>query len=93
MTESYSHITIRSIQNTDSEACGRIGYEAHRSVAAEHGYPSEQPSAEFATGLINMKINDPNAWGAVAESEGRVIGSIFLNTFPLLQWLSSVPSR
>jgi predicted N-acetyltransferase YhbS len=82
MTELYSHITIRSIQKMDAEACGRIGYEAHRAVAAEHGYPPEQPSVEFATGLIEMKLNDPNAWGGVAESEGRVIGSIFVNTFP-----------
>jgi GNAT superfamily N-acetyltransferase len=82
MTEAYSHITIRSIQASDAEACGRIGYEAHSAIAAAHNYPPEQPSVEFSTGLINMKLNDPNAWGALGESEGRIVGSIFLNTFP-----------
>ena len=82
MNEAYSHITIRSIQTSDAEACGRITYEAHRAVAAAHNYPPEQPSIEFSTGLINMKLNDPNAWGAVGESEGQIAGSIFLNTFP-----------
>jgi predicted N-acetyltransferase YhbS len=82
MVEAYSHVTIRSIQTSDAEACGRIGFEAHRAVAAAHNYPPEQPSVEFSTGLINMKLNDPNAWGAVGESDGRIVGSIFLNTFP-----------
>jgi predicted N-acetyltransferase YhbS len=82
MTEASSHITIRPLQPSDAEACGRIGFEAHRAVAAAHNYPPEQPSVEFSTGLINMKLSDPNAWEVVGESEGRIVGSIFLNTFP-----------
>jgi len=85
MIEAHSHITIRSIQTSDAEACGHIAYEAHKAVAAAHNYPPEQPSVEFSVGLINMKLNDPNAWGAVGESEGRIVGSIFLNTFPPAQ--------
>src|SRR5512136_2408577 len=45
-------VTIRAILATDVEACGRVAYEAHRTVAAEHNYPSEHPSAEFSIGLI-----------------------------------------
>ena len=34
-----------------------------------------------------MKLNDPNAWGAVAENgkDHQVAGSIFLNMFPQCQ--------
>ena len=74
--------TVRPIRAEDVEVCGRIGLNAHQQVAAKHGFPPEQPSIEFATGLIKAKVSDPNAWGAVAERDGQVIGSIFLNLFP-----------
>jgi L-amino acid N-acyltransferase YncA len=31
---------------------------------------------------MNIKVNDPNAFGFVAEHEGKLLGSIFLNVFP-----------
>ena len=73
---------IRPIHGADAEACGHIAFEAHSQLAAAHNYPSEQPSAEFSIGLIRMKIGDPNAWGAVVERDGQIVGSIFLNFFP-----------
>lgn len=82
MIETYSRITIRQIKASDAETCGRIGYEAHKAIATAHNYPSEQPSVEFSTGLIRAKLNDPNAWGALAERNGEIVGSVFLNTFP-----------
>jgi predicted N-acetyltransferase YhbS len=76
------HLIIRPILPSDAEDCGRIAYEAHRTIADKHGYPPEQPSVEFSTGLVNMKLNDPNTWGVLAERESQILGSIFLNTFP-----------
>lgn len=72
---------IRPIRAEDVAACGRIGFEAHREIAARHGFPPEQPSVEFAVGLVRAKAGDPNAWGAVAERHGLVLGSVFLNLF------------
>jgi GNAT superfamily N-acetyltransferase len=51
-------------------------------VAALHNFPSEQPSAEFSTGLIKSKLGDTNVYSALAERSGRIVGSIFLNMFP-----------
>ena len=74
--------TIRGILPADVEACGRAAYEAHRSVAAAHNFPPEHPSVEFSIGLIGNKIKDPNAWSILAEENGRILGSVFLNLFP-----------
>lgn len=75
-------VTIRTLQQADAEACGRVAFEAHSTVAAAHNFPPEQPSVDFSVGLVNAKLKDPNAWGVLAEREGRILGSIFLNTFP-----------
>jgi predicted N-acetyltransferase YhbS len=74
--------TIRAIRPEDVEACGRVAYAAHRAVASVHNYPPEHPSAEFSIGLIGNKLKDPDAWGILAESDGRILGSVFLNLFP-----------
>jgi predicted N-acetyltransferase YhbS len=75
-------VSVRRMRPEDAEACGRIGFEAHGAVAAAHGVPSEQPSVEFAVRIISGKLADPLARGFVAEWHGRIVGSIFLNTFP-----------
>jgi GNAT superfamily N-acetyltransferase len=75
-------VTIRSIELPDAEACGKIGYEAHKAISSTHGYPSEQPSEEYGIGIIKMCLANPNSWGVLAEKEGKILGSIFLHKFP-----------
>lgn len=76
-------LKIRLVEENDVEACGKIGYEAHKSISSSHGYPSEQPSEEYAIGLIKMIIGNPNSYGVLAERQDKVLGSIFLHKFPL----------
>src|ERR687891_274477 len=75
-------LTIRSIEQNDMNDCGRIGYEAHKFISSIHGYPSEQPSEEYGIALIRSLLNNPNSWGALAERQGKMLGSIFLHRFP-----------
>lgn len=75
-------LVIRPIRSEDTESCGRVAFEAHHAVATAHNFPPEHPSVEFSIGLMKAKISDPNAYGAVAEWQGRIVGSVFLNTFP-----------
>jgi predicted N-acetyltransferase YhbS len=75
-------VRIRSIKKADAETCGKIGFEAHKTVSSAHGFPSEQPSEEYAIGLIEMLLNNPNTWGFVAEKDRQILGSIFLHRFP-----------
>ena len=75
-------IKIRPIKEADAETCGKIGYEAHKAVSSAFGYPSEQPSEEYAIGLIRMLLNNSNSWGFLAEKDAQILGSIFLHRFP-----------
>ena len=76
------NLKIRSIERNDVESCGKIGYEAHKTVSSAHGYPSEQPSEEFGIGLIRRLLGNPNSRGVLAERQGKILGSIFLHKFP-----------
>jgi predicted N-acetyltransferase YhbS len=75
-------LIIRSIRQDDAEACGKIGFQAHKAISSSQGYPSEQPSLEFAVGMIRTLLANPNSWGALAERDGKILGSIFLHVFP-----------
>ena len=75
-------LIIRPIEQNDADICGKIGYEAHKTISSAHGYPSEQPSKEFGIGLIRRLLGNPNSWGVLAERQGETLGSIFLHKFP-----------
>jgi len=75
-------LRIRPIEQNDAESCGKIGYEAHKTISSAHGYPSEQPSEEFGIELIRRLLGNPNSWGVLAERQGKTLGSIFLHRFP-----------
>jgi predicted N-acetyltransferase YhbS len=75
-------IRIRPIVEADVEVCGKIGFRAHMTVSSAHGYPSEQPSEEYAIGLLRMLLNNPNSNGILAEKDTQILGSVFLHKFP-----------
>src|ERR1700759_3558418 len=79
---SASPVTTRPMRSEDAQACGKIAFDAHQTVSAAHNFPPEQPSVEFAVGMMNFKLNDPNAYGLVAERDGTIVGSVFLTSFP-----------
>lgn len=75
-------LVIRSIREADAETCGKIGFQAHKAISSAHGYPSEQPSIEFAVEMIKTLLANPNSWGVLAERDSQILGSIFLHVFP-----------
>ncbi len=75
-------VRIRPIVEADVEIIGKIGFKAHNAVSSAHGYPSEQPSEEYAIGLLRMLLDNPNSYGILAEKETQILGSIFLHKFP-----------
>jgi len=72
---------IRPIEEADVETCGKIGYNAHKSVSSAHGYPSEQPSEEYAIGLLRMLLKNPNSYGILAERVSRFLAAFFFINF------------
>jgi GNAT superfamily N-acetyltransferase len=72
-------VTIRSAQAADAAECGRIIHAAFAAIADQHNFPRDFPSAEVATGVASMLIGHPGFYGVVAEQDGRILGSNFLD--------------
>ena len=71
--------TLRPATTDDAAACGRVCYDAFCAINDEHRFPHDFPSAEVATGLLRMMIDHPGFYGVVAERDGKIIGSNFLD--------------
>lgn len=72
-------LEIRTAQPEDLPACGKAMYEAFRSIAEQHNFPPDFPSAEVAGGLLGMMLGAPGFEAAVAEEQGEIVGSIFVS--------------
>ena len=72
-------IVLRPGTPADASACGTICYEAFRSICTAHGFPPDMPSAEVARELLSMLLAHPRVHSVVAEVEGRIVGSNFLD--------------
>ena len=69
---------IREGLPADAEAAGMICYEAFNAISQHHGFKPDFPSPEVARDLLRALLSRPDVYSAVAESEGRVLGSNFL---------------
>jgi|SRR5579863_1090101 len=72
-------MTIRPTNSGDAAECGRIIYAAFAAIAHQHNFPPDFPSVDVATGLASMFIGDPRFYGVIAEQDGHVVGSSFLD--------------
>lgn len=72
-------VSLRPGRPADAKACGRICYEAFGALAGQHNFPSDFPSVEVATDLMNMLLSHPRFFSVVAEVAGEVVGSNFLD--------------
>jgi predicted N-acetyltransferase YhbS len=72
------NVTIRPGNPDDAEACGVICYNAFSSISDQHNFPRDFPSPEAAIGLMSMLLPREDIYSAVAEVDGRVVGSNFL---------------
>ena len=72
-------LKLRPGRPEDAEACARICYEAFTSIARQHNFPSDFPGPEVAVGLLSMMLANPLFYSVVAESNGQIVGSNFLD--------------
>ncbi|MBL6651593.1 MAG: GNAT family N-acetyltransferase [Reyranella sp.] len=72
-------IVLRPGTAADAAACGTICYEAFKAICTAHNFPPDLPSPEAGIGLLSMLLAHPRFYSVVAESEGRVVGSNFLD--------------
>ena len=72
-------INTRQARPGDAAECGRICYEAFGKLAAAHNFPADFPNAEIAASVISMFLGPPGMYGIVAEDNGRIAGSNFVD--------------
>src|SRR5918911_162109 len=79
-----SDAQLRPGRVEDAEACGRVCYKAFYGLAEGHGFPPDFPSVEVATGLMAQLLAHPRFYSVVAEQDGVVVGSNFLDERSLI---------
>ena len=73
------NVKLRPGTPEDAETCGRICYEAFGAIARKHAFPSDIPAPEVGVGLVSMLLAHPGFYSVVAEANGKVVGSNFLD--------------
>ena len=77
--EAVMKLRLRPGTAADAKDCGRIQYEAFKSIAEKHNFTPDFPSVEVATGLVTMLLSHPGFYSVIAELDGRIAGCNFLD--------------
>jgi GNAT superfamily N-acetyltransferase len=72
------NISFRPGKVEDAETCGSICYEAFKAIAHQHNFPPDFSDAGTAVGLLSQLLARDDIYSAIAESNGRILGSNFL---------------
>jgi predicted N-acetyltransferase YhbS len=72
-------LTLRPGKPEDATICGTICYEAFKGIAEQHNFPSNYPSPEVAVARMVERLTHPGLYAVVADLDGRVVGSNFLD--------------
>jgi predicted N-acetyltransferase YhbS len=72
-------ITIRQARQGDAAECGRIIFEAFKTLADQHGFPPDFPSIDAAIGVASMLMATPGFHEVVAEDDHRILGVNFVD--------------
>jgi GNAT superfamily N-acetyltransferase len=78
-TNSRAPVTLRPIEPADRDEAARIVYEAFAGIHDRHGFARDFPTLEAALQLTTGFVAHPSIWGVVAEIDGRIVGSNFLD--------------
>jgi predicted N-acetyltransferase YhbS len=83
-------VVIRPATPADTSACAQICYEAFSKISGRHGFPSDFPNPEVASGLLSMMFSCPGLYCVVAESAGRIVGSNCLDERSLIAGIGPI---
>ena len=73
------NITLRAVTANDSITCGNICFNAFNAIANQHNFPSEFPDRNKTIEVISSLISNEKFYGVVAEQNGKILGSNFLD--------------
>src|SRR5215468_1852097 len=72
-------LILRPGRPEDAAMCGTICYEAFKTIAEQHNFPTNYSSPEVAIERMMTRLTHPGMYAVVAELDGRVVGSNFLD--------------
>jgi GNAT superfamily N-acetyltransferase len=78
-TTDTREILLREPRPEDAEAVAQIVFDAFGQIHDHHRFQRDFPELAVARGMIDVWIPHPNIWGVIAEIDGRVVGSNFLD--------------
>ena len=79
MEEVSMNVTLRPGNVEDAQYWGAICYEAFKTISEQHNFPPDFPSPEVAIELLAGLLSHPGFYAVVAEREGTIVGSNFLD--------------
>lgn len=85
-----SAVVVRRAAPGDVAACGQICYDAFIAINSAHGFPSDFPDPEVATGVISSMFSEPDFYCVVAEMDGRVVGSNCLDERSIIRGVGPI---
>jgi GNAT superfamily N-acetyltransferase len=78
-TQTAPPVQLRAIEPADGDEVARIVYEAFAGIHDHHRFERDFPTLAAAVELTTNFIAHPSIHGVVAEIDGRVVGSSFLD--------------
>ena len=72
-------VILRPGTPEDADACGVIIFDAFKSISGQHNFPCDIPSAEIGIGLARRRLSHSEFYSVIAEKDGNVVGSLFLD--------------
>src|SRR5258707_6251047 len=72
-------LVLRPIAPADAPAAGAICHDAFRAIAEQHNFPADFPDRDVATGLMSDLATRSGVYGVVAELDGGIAGSNFVD--------------
>lgn len=72
-------ISLREAEPADAPKCAEIVFAAFGAIHDHHRFQRDFPALEAASGLLDVFIPHPMIWGVVAEIDGEIVGSNFLD--------------
>lgn len=70
---------IRDATLEDADRCAEIFYDAFEAIASRHHFPTEPASRDFTAYKTREMLADPGFAGLIAERDGEVLGSAFVD--------------
>ena len=72
-------VVLRRGTSGDATTAGEICYRSFKTIAEAHNFLPDVPSPEAGVGLVSHMIGHEGIFDVIAELDGRVVGSNFLD--------------